>query len=368
MTGPAWTARALADSEADERAWTGLFLECFGKSKDAATLRWKYRDNPDGPAVARVAVDADSGAVVGAYAYMPRRFLRDGQPVVLMQASDAMTDAAWRGRRIFTGLDDEVAAAAAEQGVPWAFAYSGRQSFNGFLRNGWELIGHAVQWRLTFRGRPFLDRHGRWGRLAGPFAFAFDKYFGSVTAGRLARVSPLEPWEPLPRFDASVDALFAACAPSRGLVGVRSARWLNWRYVDTPSRRQECFGLRREGRLAGYLVGEWRDGRAWLVDLLAEDPAARQALLLSFALECVRRACEEATALLADHHPAIPDLIALGFRADRRRKPFRDIFPFIVRACGSVSAGPAAAPPEADRDLGRWHLTDGDRDAEHMSA
>lgn len=367
MTGEGWTWRVLTDAPADEQAWSRLFRECFGKDKDAATLRWKYRDNPDGPALSLGAVDGD-GAVVGTYAYMPRRFLRDGQPVTLMQASDAMTTAAWRGRGIFTGLDDQVCRLAGEQGVPWAFAYSGRLSYQGFLRNGWELLGYATEYRLPFRARPWLRRRGRLGAAARPFAFALDGSFERAAARSLASAARAEPCTPIERFDASVDDLFERCSPREGLVGVRSARWLNWRYVDTPSRRQECFGIRRGDRLAGYVVCEWFGGHGFLVDLLAEDASVRGALLAHFAAESHRRGCEEATALVCEHHPAVPDLRALGFAADRRRKPWRDVFPFIVRRCGRPPMGAGAAPPEADRDLGRWRLADGDRDAEHMSA
>jgi hypothetical protein len=120
-----WTARPA--TVADRPDQVRLFNDCFRKQKDEQTFAWKYERNPDGPAIARVAVDAASaqpgrGTVVGAYAYMPRRFLRDGKPVLLMQAADAMTDAGWRGRGVFTGLDAIVAKQAGEQGVPLAFA------------------------------------------------------------------------------------------------------------------------------------------------------------------------------------------------------------------------------------------------------
>ena len=196
----------------------------------------------------------------------------------------------------------------------------------------------------------------------------FDHFAGWRAAEPLRIAARRAEWERIERFDDSVDELFERCAPRTGLVGVRSARWLNWRYVDTPSRRQECYGIRRGGRLAGYVVCEWFGGHGFLVDLMAEDTDVQGALLAGFVIQSKMRGCEEATALVCEHHPAVVDLRVLGFRADRRRKPWRDVYPFIVRKCGLPPMGPAAAPPEADRDLGRWHLADGDRDAEHMSA
>lgn len=355
----AWTARAALPGDEERQAF--LFNTCFRKQKDARTFRWKYRDNPDGPAIGRVACGPD-GTVVGGYSYVPRRFRRDGQPLLLMQASDAMTLPEWRGQGIFTGLDDLVCEEAGRRGVPWAFAYSGRQSLKGFLGNGWRLIGHAQVLRLTLRGRPLAARAGRLAPAVRALEPALDVWLGWRArrvlggAGDDAQVVRLE------RFDGEADELNEAAAPATGLYGERGAAWLNWRYVDTPSRRQDLLALRAGGRLRGWLVAEFHAGHAFLVDHLAADAPARATLLLGFARAAQARGVEEATALLCPHHPALPALSALGFRARRsRRREFRDIFPFIVRPCRPDS-------PPGDLDLRRWHLADGDRDAEHMSA
>ncbi|HZL98614.1 MAG TPA: GNAT family N-acetyltransferase [Planctomycetota bacterium] len=355
--GEGWTARPA--TAADRPDHVRLFNACFRKRKDERTFAWKYEHNPDGPAIARVAC-APEGAVVGAYAYMPRRFLRDGRPVVLMQASDAMTDEGWRGRGIFTGLDRLVAQEAGEQGASLAFAYSGRQSLNGFLRNGWRIIGHAHQYRRAFRHRRGLLRLPRVGRAAALAAPLLDAVTGWRDRRRLRLPDGAGELRRIEHFDESVERLFQAAAPRVGLVGVRDARWLNWRYVDTPTRRQECWGLFRTDRLAGYVVGEMAEGQAWLVDHLAADGEARLALLAAFTALARRRGVEEASALLFPHDAAVPLLAELGWRGPLQRKPFRDIFPFIVRACRTDAA-------VEDFTMARWHLSDGDRDAEHLS-
>ena len=150
MSERRWTWRAAdAGDYEDQRR---LFNACFRKDKGLDTFRWKYAENPHGPAVSRVALN-DEGAVVGGYSYVPRWFRRDGERLLLMQASDAMVDTSARRQGIFTGLDDIVCEASGALGVPWAYAYSGRLSFNGFLGNGWQCIGHAAVWRYRFRSR-----------------------------------------------------------------------------------------------------------------------------------------------------------------------------------------------------------------------
>lgn len=360
MSERPWTPRdASVDDLAEQRR---LFNACFGKHKDVDTFRWKYHDNPHGAALAKLACNA-AGEVVGAYAYVPRRFLRDGQPVTLMQASDAMVDPSARRQRIFTGLDDIVCAESGEAGVPWAFAYSGRLSYNGFLRNGWVELGHARIWRWRFASRRSLARKGRLGPLAARFAPLVDAAVLRRRNARLAEHGALvAALTRVQRFGPEADLLFDEAAPRRGLVGVRDSAWLNWRYVDTPTGRAECYALRSPDgqRTDGWLVAEFHDGHGFLVDLLARDDATRARLALAFTVLAHARGMQEATALVCDHHPLVGDLRDVGWEPARGDLAFRDTFPFIARAC-------RADAPEGDLDLARWWLADGDRDAEHMS-
>jgi len=355
----AWTARPAGPDDIEDQC--RLFNECFGKDKSQDSFRWKYAENPHGPAISQVACDAD-GRVVGGYSYVPRRFRRDGEVIVLMQASDAMVDPSVRRQGIFTGLDDMVCELAGKQGISWAYAYSGRISFNGFLGNGWRCIGHAPVFRYRFRSRPGLARTGRIAPLAVLAAPLLDGVY-RLRDRRLAdhRAERMA-LEPLQRFDENATELFEACVPARGLMGERDAAWLNWRYVDNPSQRQECFMLRSTdgSELLGWLVAEFVNGNAFLVDHLARDDQARAALMAGFTGLAYERGMSEATAMLFSHHPSVSILLGYGWKAPRKEKPFRDIFPWIVRACRDDS------PPE-DAEMTRWLLADGDRDAEHMS-
>ncbi|MCB9897153.1 MAG: GNAT family N-acetyltransferase [Planctomycetes bacterium] len=360
MNGRPWTPRDADERDlADQRR---LFNACFRKDKGEDTFRWKYLDNPHGRALSLVACASD-GRVVGGYSYVPRRFLRDGEPVVLMQASDAMVDASARRQGIFTGLDDLVAERAGARGVPLAFAYSGRLSYDGFLKNGWRLLGHARIVRYRFRARRGLLRRGRLGPLLAVGAPLLDALWTRRDDRRWrAHGHDVAALTRVQRFDASFDDLFAAAAPRRGLVGVRDAAWMNWRYVDTPTRRAECYALRSPDgtRMDACLVLELVDGHGYVVDHLARDEAVRERLLTAATAFLHARGAEEATALLCEHHPSAPVLERLGWAASRGDLPFRDVFPFIVRVCRD-DADPS------DLDLRRWHLADGDRDAEHMS-
>lgn len=354
-----WTWRDAGPDDYEDQA--RLFNECFRKDKTPDTFRWKYAENPHGPALSRVACNAE-GEVVGGYSYVPRRFFRDGEPLLLMQASDAMVSPNARRQRIFTGLDDIVCEAAGAQGIDWAYAYSGRLSFNGFLGNGWKCIGHAQVLRYRFRSARDLARRGRAGPALVRLAPLLDPWFRRRDRRLSEHDQDVAALTPVERFDPSFDELDQATRPATGLVGERDHAWLNWRHIDTPSKRARCWALRSpDGQeLLGWLVAEFVDGNAYLVDHLARDEVVRARLLGAFTAMAHARGMEEATAMLFEHNPATATLLRLGWKAPRGRKEFRDVFPWIVRACH-----PGA--PDADLAMTRWHLADGDRDAEHMS-
>src|SRR5262249_27052859 len=158
---------------------------------------------------------------------------------------------------------------------------------------------------------------GRAGPLLLPAAVLLDVVQGWRDRRLLALPDGPASLQRLQRFDERVDRLFTACAPRTGLVGVRSAAWLNWRYVDNPTGLQECHATRRGEQVLGYVAAGLQQGTPFLVDPLAADEPSRAALLAAFTALAHGRGMEEASALLFAHDPAVPALAGLGYRRPR---------------------------------------------------
>ncbi|HET9251407.1 MAG TPA: hypothetical protein VFP58_04760 [Candidatus Eisenbacteria bacterium] len=140
--------------------------------------------------------------------------------------------------------------------------------------------------------------------------------------------------------------------PGLGLSTVRSAEYLNWRYLDHPLQRYGILAARQRGELQGYVVfsAPERGTDAPIVDLVGADGSAVLPALVR-ALTARLRAAGVTTAsfpLLATH-AWMPWIRNLGFRP-RERSPL-------------VIAGQAgdAGVTHLERG-GRWHLVAGDRD------
>ena len=92
-------------NERDYESIEGLFRRHdYGPETAEGWTRWKYLDNPDGPA--RVFVAEDSGKMIfGVLAYLPRRFTSaETGAFTVMRVVDVFVDAELRKRGVFLPL------------------------------------------------------------------------------------------------------------------------------------------------------------------------------------------------------------------------------------------------------------------------
>lgn len=354
-------SRAAEPSDAE--TLIGLFNRAFHKQKDARTATWKYFASPHGASYTLLAHDA--GLVGGAYSYVYRRATLRGESFTAAQASDAMVDVAFRKRGIFTSFDDAAARESASRGVPVCWAVAGRQSMHGFLKNGWKAIGVYRQHVAVLDAKRLLGN-----RLPAPLAALAAPFLNGALAiagkRRKQRTAGAHSVRAVDRFDDRVDALFAAVAPSLPIALARDAKYLDWRYVDTPTKRHRILLAERGATLDGYVVIESvkeNPGRGYVVDVLGRDAEAEDALLTaaldalaadghSLAL-CSTMPCPRVSAMLARN----------GFFPHPKKTPFRTATPFIVR----VLRDDARPTSEECLDPKGWYVFDGDRDVEHVS-
>ena len=203
-------------------------------------FRWWFDDNPAGEGIVSLAVDGDE--VVGVAAMSFFRTVLAGTITRLAIPVNVATDSRYRGQGVFSTLERENEAAAAEAGTPVTVTFPNGASYPIFLsRLGWTDLPKLRLWARPLRAgavvRYVLRRPGTRGGLrpAQPSGWTiFD-------------VRPLE------RFGPDFDELGLAAARVYGNHFVRDAEYFNWRYLDSP-RDYRCFGAYEDGRLAGVAV------------------------------------------------------------------------------------------------------------------
>jgi GNAT superfamily N-acetyltransferase len=302
---------------------------------------WWFDRNPGGEGIVSLAVDADEVVGVAAMSFFRTRL--NGVETRLAIPVNVATDARYRGQGVFSTLERENEAAAAESGSPLTVTFPNARSHPIFVRRlGWIDLPRLRLWARPLRVsgvvRYLLRRPGERGGMRPPHASA------RVLHGLEVR--------PIGRFEADMDELGGKAAAGYGSHFSRDADYFNWRYLDSP-RDYRCFGAYDGDALRGVaVVGHtFKHGvsAGFVADLVAapDDAKAVRALVSRAAAEVKGGA--DALVLLPPRIPAQRRALArAGFAPTNKKlrfigKPLRD---------GS----------RIDESADAWHFTLGDFD------
>jgi GNAT superfamily N-acetyltransferase len=288
----------LATYEPAQRGdYLGLLEDAWGDlALTGPEFDWWFRENPTGSlmSVARV-----NGRVVGVAAHSLFHMVLGDEPVLASFSVHATTAEEARGQGIFEALERKHEDEAAERGVAVVLAFASTPTAPIFLGPlGWTNIGGVRVW-----ARPWPHLRGR----ARPVAH-------------------------VERFRHPGDA--AKDWPNHI---VRDARYLNWRFVDSP-RRYEAFAAAGSYAVLGHK--EHRGTRlAYVADLVGDPRVVLRA--------CLSSVDRDARALLAIPSPQHRmTYVSLGFAPTRTK----------LRLMGKALAG------RLDVERKAWRFALGDTD------
>jgi GNAT superfamily N-acetyltransferase len=303
---------------------------------------WWFDRNPAGEGIVSLAVDGDE--VVGVAAMSFFRTALDGSVTRLAIPVNVATDPRYRGQGVFSTLERENEAAAADAGTPLTVTFPNGASYPIFItRLGWVDLPRLRLWARPLR------------------ASAVVRYVLGRPGARVGGLRPRDPAprvvgrhevRPVERFDDDFDALGRAAAAGYGNHFLRDAEYFNWRYLDSP-RDYRCFGAYRGGALAGVaVVGHtFKHGvsAGFLADLVVA-PGGTAALraLLSRSLAEVRGGADALVLLPPPGRAERRALLASGFGPTNKR------LRFIGKALHEGA--------RVDERASAWHFTLGDFD------
>lgn len=331
---------------------------------DPRFIRWMYEQNPGGRALEYVTLNR--GLISGHIAALPFRYKFGPRTLTAGLVINAITHPDFRGKGIFIILTELLNKRCAEAGIEFTFGYANSSSEKGCLRHlAYRELGRFPLWILPFRLPRIAaaqdPRPAAWlraaARLAGPAARAWS--LARRPLGQLGidvdRVAA-----PGPEFD----GLWAFVREGYGNILVRDRAFLDWRFVQAPTRRYEILAARKRGRLLGYLVSTTTavQGLRWamIMDMLVADSREGRAAAARLVEEHVRRAraagADLAASLMFRHAPPADGLRRNGFLIAPARLLPRE-FPILIHW------NMAGKEPETLFDMKAWYLTMGDYDA-----
>ena len=302
---------------------------------------WWFDRNPAGEGIVSLAVD--EGEVIGVAAMSFFKTRLDGVESRLAIPVNVATDARYRGRGVFSTLQEANEEAAAASGSPLTVTFPNAKSYPIFIRRlGWIDLPRLRLWARPLRAggvvRYALGRPGERGGMREPDP--------SPRAVHGLEVRHMD------RFGEDMDELGSRAAAGYGSHFVRDAQYFGRRYVDSP-RDYRCFGAYRGDELAGVAaVGHtFKHGvsAGFVADLVAapEDTQAVRALVSRAAAEVKGGA--DALVLLPPRNPAHRRALVRGGFAPTNKK---------LRFIGK----PLLDGVHIDGRADAWHFTLGDFD------
>ena len=252
------------------------FPERFTGKTISDFCRWKYFGNPSGNALVGAAVA--SGRIVSLVVATPKRVQVGSDLHLAFELGDFITAPEYRKQGMFSQLIELVCAEAQQRSGSFAYVRPNEISFPILVSRLSFVEIHNIADRRYFL--PSLVIHRKLGipsdltRASGVDGIMRKLVLPSSSAS--ITVMPVD------RFGHESDDLWERMRGKYEFSLARTSSYLNWRYVDSPTRYLLWVAY-RSGQVAGYLVGFISDSelRGHIVDLFCDpkDVATAAALV-----------------------------------------------------------------------------------------
>ncbi len=296
------------------REATALLNETRGHDVPHTRYDWLYEDNPDGNAVLWSIRDQRSGQMAGFTVALPRRMLIDGHGCVCWNGADFSILPKYRTLGVAMKLR-RAAKLGVDQGrVDFLYAHPNARMQVIHEKVGHFPIGTMRRYAKPLAAEAYLRRRVGNKRLAAGIGRLADVALkirhGEMWYRPKHKMSVVR----APRFDDSFDRLFETAYAERRVVGVRDARYLDWRYTRNPLTKTDAVLAHDADRLVGYGLFIVDGKTVHLKDLLsADDPAIADDLIAKLVEHGRRLSCSSASAVVLEHSPHEKSLQRFGF-------------------------------------------------------
>lgn len=343
-----------------------VFEDCFNTARREvlATFRatrrhegsdarcdWLYSSNPDGKAVLWAIREVKTKEMVGFTVTLPRRMIVDGQVRTGWNGADFSMLPKYRT----LGLAMKLRRAAKEEieagRVDFLYAHPNERMALIHAKVGHQPVGRMLRYAKPLKMAPYLRDRVKSEAVAGVTGRMLDpllRFDGREWRHRMSwDVRAVE----RPRFDDGYDHLFDEAAACARVIGVRDARYLNWRYADNPLYRTHAIEAREGGRLRGYLLFIVQGDAASIKDVFPpNDETVARDLIAAMIREGRRLGLKSVSITTLEGNPFDARFAEFGFR---RRLESSQMFAYA-----------RADSPWRDvvLDNDSWFLTVGDRD------
>ncbi len=259
-----------------------VFREEERDKLDSRFWQWEFMEGPDGKAF--IYIVEDRNKIIGHFADIPRRFSVEGEVVLGTLSLDLMVHPDYWRRGIFAALGRYGAEKVKQEKGLFLTAFPIRlETILGLKKIGWKEVAKLPVLVYPIRFKGILNRYVHFpplGLLIGGIARFF--YFLLYGLEMRKETGGIE-IDQVRSLDESFDHLWQKASYLHPLMGIRDRDYLNWRYLQHPTRNYVIYRAKENGEMRGYIILRKVDllkfNSAVIVDLLALDEAILSALV-----------------------------------------------------------------------------------------
>ena len=345
-----WSVRLL------EEKHESSFIPFLGRRISDRSVRkhfdWLYRANPHGDAVTWIAVDDETGQIVGCTSTFPRMLIINGKEVLASKGGDAYVDPDFRRQGIAQALHHQGITDMQQLGIACNFGISPvPANFRAFIRAGALSPGNFDHYRLPLDASWIAKR-----LVAGWIQSAARKVLDPIVhyyaERRIVRRGTLREYlKVVKAFDTRASDLYDSVSHLYGISGKRDLEYLNWRFTNHPFKDYTLIECISRDELFGYAVLDMQSDRCKIVDFVACDDGVGASNFLMLLAKFSRELGKKSISLFLNPiGPYAAVIESCGFlRAG-------DDLPMMVLTIGSKELDDVFSEPE------NWFVMPGDQD------
>jgi hypothetical protein len=315
---------------------------------------WFYFRNPSGQAKSWLAINDQGEVITGSAALYPRDIKVDNRNCKIGIAADFAIQKAHRVFGPAIQLQKAIINSYSETGYSFILAYPSLSSRAVFERVGYRILGTASGWSRVLKSKNKVQGFFRI-RLISFIASLFydsfmklsDEFFLFFYKGKF-RTKILD------RCDEKFDDLWLRAKDKYPILGERSSKYLNWRYVDNQSNPHKFYVALNEveTRVHAYINYVIKNNTAYISDILAEeDSNSEKFILLKFSKE-MRKAGIESIYITYLGNMKFTRLLKKLYFFERKQS----------RVCFIHLPNENENTMKTLLDLNNWYLMDGEMD------
>lgn len=314
--------------------------------------QWLYEKNPYGEAKAWLAIDDTSGEVAGFTVALPREINVLGEQVYCWNCADFSINKKYRTLGAAIKLRRAAKDGVDSGKMPFLYAHPNDRMLVVHQKVGHLIIGKMVRYakplKLNKKAREVFGENilsKSVSAVGNPILRITSKEFfhkGKYESSTFKDV----------QFGEEFSDFYEKFRRQYKVSGVRSAEYLNWKYLENPLYEAQTHLIRMNGELIGYIIYSVDNEVAQVREVCYLDrDNADKYLLASFLSDLRGQAICSASFVLLDSNPFIDTLKYFGFK-------FRpDVSSSVI-----VYAPSSSKLAEIVLDGKNWFMTVGDRD------